>query len=213
MTGYTRRRLRMVRDTLAVLDGAPEAWRDHVPLAETVALLRDWLAETEALGRRQAASNPKGLTRMKRAARTRVNAALGTLGSIAAAGAAMSGDNDLAATAGKSQRDWSRLAEADLFSTAAAALARIDARIEALAPCGATPERIREAHDALAALRPLTPRRDVKRAARVAATAGLATGYAALVQPLAILDALVPALVADADLAGRYAIARRIIGR
>ena len=65
----------------------------------------------------------------------------------------------------------------------------------------------------MAALRPLTPRRDTRRAARVAATAGLATGYAALVQPLAILDALVPALVADAELAARYAIARRIIGR
>lgn len=213
MTGYTRRRLRMVRDTLAVLDGAPEAWRDHAPLAETVARLRDWLAETEALARRQVASNPKGLTRMKRAVRTRVNVALGTLGSIAAAGAALTGDADLAAVAGKGQRDWTRLAEADLFSAATAALAAIDARIDVLVPCGATPERVQEAHDALAALRPLTPRRDIKRAARVAATAGLATGYAALVQPLAILDALVPALVADADLAARYAIARRIIGR
>ena len=214
MTRTTATRLDMLRTVLTHLDASPDLWHGHRPIADTVAVVRAGLAGLDQAARDQAASNPRGMTKTRKAARARAVAALGALGqSTGAYALSGAGRADFRVATTRSARDWARLPEADFVSLAGVALNRIETALADLAEYGVTAAETDAARAAVGAVVPLTIARDRTAARRAVATAALRTGYSALVEPLGLLDRLVPVLIKDATFVAVYAHTRRIRGR
>ena len=211
MTSYLRRRLAMLRATLAHLDAHPDAWAGRAPIARNVETVREGLDALDRAAESQAAATPEGLTENRDDARDAAEARLVTLGRQASAYAVEAGDADLREAVDHSRSDWERMPEADFHARAEDALARIDAALAPLAEYGVEKEDVAAARAALAAARPLTAGRDNVRADRAVATDALGAGYTALLGPLDVLDRLVPTL-ADAAFVAEYRQVRRITG-
>ena len=212
MRDMLRRRLTMLRATLQLFDQHPDLWSPKPALARNVAAVRLGTAELDAAARDQDAGNPTGLTRDKREARDLAEELLGALGATAGAYAIESGDDDFATAVDISRADWDRMPDADFFTRADNALARIEADLDKLDDYEVTRDDVTAARDAVDAARPLGPARDTRRAGRVSATAALDGGYSDVVPPLRVLDRLVPRLINDPGFVADYAVVRRIPG-
>lgn len=210
MTDYIRRRLDMLHATLAHFDAHPDAWAGFEDIEESVEAVREGTSEIERHARTQAEATPEGITENRDAARDRAEILLTRLGKRVGTHARRIGDADLHEAVAISRSGWDRMAEADFFARAAAALTRTEAVIGDLARVRVTKGDMAEIRDALAAARPGTATRDVERARRVRATAALGGGYSDVVGPLDTLDDLVPEFVDDADFVAQYRIVRRV---
>ena len=210
MTDYVRRRLAMLRATLAHFDAHPAAWAGFEDIEESVEAVREGTAEIERHAEAQAAATPEGLTRNRDDARDRAETLLARLGTRVGAHARRIGDADLREAVAISRSGWDRMPEADFFARADDALTRTEAILPDLTRVRVTRESLTEIRAALAAARPGTAARDTERARRVAATAALGGGYSPLVGPLDTLDDLVPEFVADPDFVAQYRAVRRI---
>ncbi len=210
MTDYVRRRLAMLRATLAHFDAHPDAWAGFEDIEESVEAIRAGTAEIERHASAQAAATPEGLTANRDAARDRAEDLLARLGKRVAVHARRIGDADLLEAVAISRSGWDRMAEADFFARADDALTRTQSVLDDLARVRVTRDTLAEIRAALDAARPGTAARDTERARRVAATAALGGGYSPLVGPLDTLDSLVPEFVDDADFVAQYRVVRRI---
>ena len=212
MTAVLRRRLAMLRATLAHFDAHPDAWAGVEDVEDGVQAVRDGVATLTKDAETQAAATPEGLTVNRDAARDAAEDLLARLGRRVRAHAIRIGDADLLEAVAHTRSDWDRFAEADFHANAADTLTRIDAVLPDLARVRVTKADVAAARAALTAAGPGTAVRDTVRARRVAATAALGGGYSAVVGPLDVLDLLVPELVDDAAFVAEYRVVRRVPG-
>ena len=212
MTDYLIRRAEMLDTVLALLDASPDVWTTSKPIVRAVAEVRDGRAGIAVAAGTQAASKPEGLTEDRDEDRGAVATRLAVLGKKATAYALEFGDADLRKAVDVSRTKWVKMAEARFFSEADAALARIEARLDALDEFKVTKAEIDAARAGLDALRPQTAARNTVGDARAVATDDLDGGYSAVVNPLRRLDRLMATQIADDTFVARYREARKVTG-
>lgn len=212
MTRYLLNRLRMLRTTTDHFDEHPDLWNTLAPIVDALAPVRAARTALETTADIQADSDTRGLTADKARARDTATEQLVDLGRKTAAHAITIGDSDLQRAVDHSTSDWGRLAEDRFIADANSALTRIEAILPDLAPYDVTPDHLTAARASLADVRRLAGRRDNVAADRTDATDDLDQIYSDAVEPLGVLDRLVPALITDAAFVDQYRIARRIPG-
>ncbi len=212
MTDYLRRRVAMLRRTLTHFDEHPDDWTAIEPIADQVAVVRDGTAAIERDGKTQAAATPKGVTEARDAARDDAEIRLASLGKRVTAYAIVARDPDLREAVDVTRAQWDGMAEETFFSRAADATTRTEAVLAKLPTYGVTKSTLAEVRAAVDAARPLTAARDNVSADRGGATERLKAGYSALVEPLVVLDFLVPELVESPEFVAEYRRVRRIPG-
>lgn len=212
MTRRLLNRLRMLRTTTDHFDEHPDLWNTLDPIVAALAPVRAARTALETTADVQANSDTKGLTTDKTRARTTATRQLVDLGRKVAAYAITIGDNDLQQAVDHSESDWDRLADDRFIADANSALTRIEAILPDLAPYQVTPDDLTAARASLTEIRRLAGRRDNVATDRTDATQDLDQIYTDAVEPLGVLDRLVPALITDPAFVDQYRIARRIPG-
>ena len=202
----------MLRRTLAHFDEHPGDWSAIEPVADGVAVIRDGAAAIERDGKAQAAATPEGITDARDDARDTAEDRLASLGRRVSAYAIVARDPDLREAVDFTRTQWDAMPEEAFFNRAADAVTRTDAVVGKLAGYSVTKSTLDEIRTALDAARPLTATRDNVSADRGGATERLKTGYSALVEPLNVLDFLVPELVTNPEFVAEYRRVRRIDG-
>lgn len=212
MTAKLSRRIAMLRRTLTHFDEHPDDWTAIEPIADQVAVVRDGTAAIERDAKAQAAATPKGITEARDDARDIAETRLASLGRRVTAYAIVARDPDLREAVNVTRAQWDDMPEQAFFNRAADALTRTDAVLDKLARYGVDKSTLAAVRAAVDAARPLTAARDNVAADRGGATERLSTGYTALVEPLDVLDFLVPELVESPEFVAEYRRVRRISG-
>ena len=213
MNRRLRNRHRMINTTLAHFDEHPGLWTDLRPLSTEVETLRTVRDRMDRAAGQKAASDTRGHTREKTAARDHAEALLTELSRKVRPYAKTAGDEPLLQAVDRSPTDWGRLPDADLVTEATDAIDRTEAVLPDLVDYEVSADDLAAARAAVARVPRLTETRDNVGADQTTAVADLDALYSDHALPaLGRLDDLVPALVDDADFVAQYAVVRRIPG-
>jgi hypothetical protein len=212
MTEHFRNRLNMLDATLEHFDQHEALWQDKTVIADRVAAVRAGRDAMVEADRAKAANDPTAVTEQKRAARKRLEALLTALGQKAGSYAVIEDDTDLRRAVDHPKSTWARLPDAELLTDAEVAVEKTEPHLSALADYGVAESDLQAIRDAAEAFRPLSRRRANTQVDRTTAIGAIGEAYEDTLQPLALLDRLVPALIPNEAFTAEYERVRRILG-